>query len=1063
MEDTPFSMRPLDGNAPQEPQNVSPPVRVHIGPRREIPLRARARVRDRRTQGTLKERAGELFHRLRMRGPKRLLRDAVLLGAGAGLLYSGYLWLTLPDISDPRSLIASQSSVIVDRNGTELYRLYGEENRAFIESSDIPNSLKHAVVAIEDERYFTRGCLDVRALARVFYRFGQAGGASTLTRQLARNALDLKNENIISRKLKEIILGCQLESNYSKDELLALYLNWIPFGQNAYGAELASQTYFGKSASGLNLAQASVLAALPQRPSYFNPYGSHVRTTVSADVEADILSGHITNVSQIPEEDVTIGLLGNIVGTGATTVYIGGRTDQVLKNMEDLDFITEAERLSALQELRTMTFSPHRESIRAPHFVLWVRSQVEELLGSDDAGVLNQGGLTIETTLDWNLQQIAENLVSAKAADIGSVYEAYNISLVSVQTGTNEILAYVGNSDYNDEEHDGKVDMARAPRQPGSSFKPIVYASAFEKGYGPATVLYDVPTKFGDDTPQNFDGGFWGLTNVRRALGASRNIPAIKAFFLGGEEKDILNLASRMGIATPLEQKQQFIQSNPDFQYGWPLALGAGEAPLTEMVQGYATFADGGVSIPLVSIKRITDRRGNILYEAPENRGTQAMDPEIAYEITSILSDVSVRPNEYWQNVLSVPGFQAAAKTGTSNKCLNRDEDSSNCTERRPSDLWTMGFTPNLVTGVWIGNADSSPLAAKAESLSQASPIWKDFMVQAHKKLENPITSFTVPSGIVQPQISTLSGQLPTECTPVDRRVSDIFRSSNAPTEADPACVQLDVDRVTGLLASDECPDEAVEKRSFFKPQEVLASRFPQWQQSVIEWATKAMSSYDTLTGTFATGTVLPLPLVPTEKCQLSLTPGRAQRPEMSITYPQRNGTASYPSFQPRLDIEVGSEIREIRFEIDGKPAGSLTSAPFTGPVQIPRSISESGEHTLTVTLVDEYYNTATDSVTFRFKEDRDPPTVRFTSPRGDLSSPSGETIVLQADAEDSDGGIKYVQFYLDTRLLTTKPQSPYRLDWEQDLNPGTYELRAIATDFAGNESEDSLELTVTD
>ncbi len=1058
MENTPFSSRSLNREMPEDTPRVSAPVRVHLGNtntprRRSVPRMPRGGQ-------SWRERLVALIAFLRARGYKRLIRDAILIGGGLGVLYSAFLWLTLPDISDPRSLIASQSSVIVDRKGTELYRLYGEENRAFVEADQLPLHLQHAIVAIEDERYYTRGCLDVRAIARVFLRFGQAGGASTLTRQLARNALDIKNDNIISRKLKEIILGCQLESTYSKEELLALYLNWIPFGQNVYGAELASQTYFNLPVKDLTLAQSATLAALPQRPSYFNPYGSHLRTTVSPSVEADIAAGRITEANDIPEEDFMIGLLGNRIGTGALSVYIGGRTDQVLRNMQDLEFITEAERLSALKDLETITFSPHRENIRAPHFVLWVKSQVEELLGGDsEEGLLNQGGLTIETTLDWDLQQIAENLVAAKKDDIGSVYEAHNIALLSVKAGTNEIMAYVGNSDYNDEEFDGKVDMARAPRQPGSSFKPFIYTAAFEKGYSPATVLYDVPTKFGDDQPQNFDGSFWGLTNIRRALGASRNIPAIKAYFLGGEEKDILTLVSRMGIPTPLEQKQEFIQNNPDFQYGWPLALGAGEAPLTEMVQGYATFANGGISKPLVSIRKITDRRGNILYEAPENDGSEAIDPEIAYQITSVLSDVGARPNEFWQNVLSVPGFQAAAKTGTSNKCLDRGE-TGGCTERRPSDLWTMGFTPNLITGVWIGNADSSPLAAKAESLSQASPIWKDFMVQAHKKLENPVTAFTVPSGIVQPQISTLSGQLPTECTPVDRRVSDIFRSSNAPSEEDPACARLEVDRVTGLLASDECPAEAVEERSFFKPQEVLSTRFPQWQAAVITWATNAMKSYDTLTGTFASGSALPLPLAPTESCRLSLTPGRQLKPTLDIEYPRNNGTASYPSFQPQLDVGAGSSIREVRFEIDGKPAGTATTEPFTIAIQVPRSIKESGEHVLTVTVVDEYYNEVTDSVTFSFEEDNSDPSVEITSPRGDISARTGETLVLQANAEDN-GGIKYVQFYLDNRLLSTKPQAPYRLDWAQDLTPGDYELRVVATDFAGNEAEDSIELTI--
>ncbi len=983
-----------------------------------------------------------------------------LLCIGGGALYFLFLWWTLPDISDPRSLIASQSSVIVDRNQTELYRLFDEENRTFIPGEQIPQHMKNAIVAIEDERFYERGCLDMRAIARVFYRFGQAGGASTLTRQLARNALDLKGENLLSRKLKELVLGCQLESRYDKDELVNLYLNWIPFGQNAYGIELASRTYFNAAAQDLSLAQSAILAALPQRPTYFSPYGKHVRTTVTDEVLRQIASGRITKASQIDDEDVSIGLLGTFVGTGSLTVYVGGRTDQVLRNMQDSEFITEAERLSALEELHTITFSPSRESIRAPHFVLWVKAQVEELLASGaEEGILSQGGLIIETTLDWRMQQAAEQVVLNRREDISRLYEGHNIALVAAEAGTNHILAYVGNADYNDDEHDGKVDMARAPRQPGSSFKPLVYAAAFERGYGPGTVLFDVPTKIGEETPQNFDGGFWGLTTVRRALGASRNIPAIKAYFLGGEDQGVLDIATRLGAPSPARQKQAFLESNPDFSYGWPLALGAGETPLLEMTQAYATFANGGILKPLVSIRRIKDRRGNILYESDENaEGTQAVDPRIAYQITSILSDVSARPNEFWQATLSVPGMATAAKTGTSNKCLKRD-DRGNCTERKPDNLWTMGYTPNIVAGVWIGNADAAPLSVKAESLSQAAPLWKDFMVRAHKLLESPVASFAQPSGLVQPQISLLSGQLPTECTPISHRAGDLFLQERAPTQPDPACVRVSVDRVTGLLASPECPAEAAEERSYFSPREVMADRFPAWQQAVLAWAGGVMESYDALTGSFS-GAGLPLPLIPVETCSLALTPGRSVQPRLTLLSPAQGGSATYPSFRPQYESVVGSSIREISATIDGKPAGSVTTEPFELQIRVPRSISEGGTHTLVLTLTDEYFNTAREEVTFRFEEDETDPTIRFITPRGPLTARSGTTISLAAKAED-DGGIKYVEFFLDRRLLTTRPKSPFALEWEQTAAPGTYELRAVATDLAGNTSEDSVELTI--
>lgn len=1027
-----------------------------LNPQSNRPLPRRVRTADSRVRRIFRR----FVEYVANRGRKGLIRDGAI-GLGAFLvLFFLYIWITLPDISDPKSLTAAQSSVILDHNGTELYRLFREEDRVYIPDDQIPEHLKKAIVAIEDQRFYSRGCIDVRALARTVLTLGRGGGASTLTRQLARNAMDLLHENILSRKIKELVLGCQLEGRYSKEELLSLYLNWIPLGKNAYGVGLASRTYFGKEVKDLTLPESAILAALPQAPSYYSPYGKHVRTVVSADAYAKILSGRIRNADDLNDDDFTIGLLGARAGTGSTTIYVGGRTDQVLASMEEQGFITEKERDDAVLALATMTFKQSRENIRAPHFVLWVRQQVTALLGGAEEGILDQGGLTIETTLDWDMQQAAEKAIAKDHENIGRVYQAHNAALLSVEPVTGEIRAYVGNADYNDEEFSGKVDMARAPRQPGSSFKPLVYASAFEHGAGPATVLFDVPTKIGTDTPQNFDGTFWGLTTARKAIAGSRNIPAIKAFFVAGGEQNVLELATRVGAPSPAQQKNALSGSGgTSFEYGWPLAIGAAETPLTEMVQAYATFANGGKLSPIFGIKQIRDKRGNILYDAAQHHDeVQAMDARVAYEITSMLSDVAARPNEYWQQVLSVPGYAAAAKTGTSNKCLDRAE-SGNCKDRKPSDLWTIGYTPNLVTGVWVGNADSKPLAEKAESLSIASPIWKDYMTRAHKFVKDAKTAFIQPPNMVQPQVSLLSGQLPTECTPVQSRAGDVFLAENAPTLADPACAQLLIDKVTGLLASDECPAEATEMRSFFIPTSVLGDRFPQWQQSVEEWAKNESKKYDPVTGTFS-GSSLPLPMAPTEKCKLSLTPGRLEKPSITLDVPTKGGMVSYPSFQPQWTVKAGSKIREISVELDGKKVASATEAPFTITVRAPRSMSKDGTHSIKVIITDQYYNTASDEGTFTFGEDKSGPTVRLLEPADQATLPADSPLTITASATDSEGGIKYVEFFMDDTLLTTKPKEPYSLTFEHPA-PGGHIIRAVATDLAGNKESDQVSITV--
>ncbi|MBI5156004.1 hypothetical protein HZA45_01880, partial [Candidatus Peregrinibacteria bacterium] len=714
--------------------------------------------------------------------------------------------------------------------------------------------------------------------------------------------------------------------------------------------------------------------------------------------------------------------------------------------------IKESERLLALESLKKSIFQSAREDIRAPHFVLWVKQQVQDLVGDGaDENFLDQGGLTIETTLDWKMQQVAEQIITSRKADLARIYSIHNTALVAADPRTGEILAYTGNSDYTDEKYSGKVDMARAPRQPGSSFKPFVYAAAFERGYGPATPLYDVPTKIGDDQPQNFDGKFQGLLTARRALAASRNVPAAKAYFLAGEEKGVLDMAHRLGAVTPLLSAGVQKKQNPAFSYGWPLALGAAETPLTEMVQGYATLAAGGTLRPLHGILRIKDKNGNIIYEAQKKEEeSQVLDPRIAYEITSILSDVGARPNEYWQSILSVPGFRVAAKTGTSNKCLERRESGA-CRDLKPSDLWTLGYTPSLVAGVWTGNADSAPLAEKAESLTNASPIWHDFMVQALKLQTDAPTGFSMPSGLVQPQVSGLSGELPTECTPIEWRKGDVFLQENAPTLPDPACARLTVDRVTGLLSSDECPAEAQEERSFLIPQSILSDRFPQWQQAVIAWATTASG-----------GKMLPLPLAPTESCTLALTPGRMEKPTVSITYPQNGDGVSYPSFRPRISPRVGSAIRELRFSIDGTVVATVSSGGVMAlSLTVPRSIAMDGNHTLEVSLTDEYFNTATAEAAFHFEEDKNAPVIRLTEPAGGSAVKKGKSVTIRAAAEDKEGDIKYVQFFLNDQLLTTKPKAPYSLEYTFDAPAGNYNLKAIATDLAGNTAEDRVTVTV--
>lgn len=889
---------------------------------------------------------------------------------GAGIIFLAILWFTLPNIDDPAAMFPSQSTVILDRNGVELYRLFSEQDRTYVHGDQISPFVKSATIAIEDERFLGRStCFDfigyVRAgLSQLAPGIFVRSGGSTLTQQFAGNAFVGRQRSPI-RKIRELLLACELERKYDKDELLELYLNWIPYGQNAYGIEQAAKNYFGIGAKDLTLAQSATLAALPQRPSYFNPYGSHVRTSITPKALNDIQSGRITKADDIPDSEIRIGLLGQTFGSGGTPLYLGGRADQVIRNMLEQGKITAEDQDKALKEMRTLKFARERQNIRAPHFVLETQKKVEELLGIDEA-ILERGGIRITTTLDWNIQQAADKAVASHKDDIVKRFGAHNLALVALAPVTREVLAYVGNMDFSDDAFQGKIDMAQSPRQPGSSFKAFTYLSAFEAGYGPGSVIYDVPTKFGEDQPQNFDGTFWGFTSMRLALGGSRNIPAIKAFFLGGGEEPLLQLAARMGVVSPLNAKAEMRKTNPDFDYGWPLAIGAAEVPLVEMAQGYATIADGGTFRPMQTILKITDKDGNILYLPKAVAPQQIVDERLTAQVRSVLSDVSARPNDFWKSILSVPGYQAAAKTGTSNKCLERDTK-NNCTLRRPESTWTIGFTPNLIAAVWVGNATSQSLYDKADGLTTAAPVWHDFMVGAQKQIANSKTTFTEPAGLSHPLISRLSGKLASACTPVELQSTDVFLDERVPSEEDPACQTLTIDKVTGLLSSPACPADATEQGSFFLPSSELPNRWPLWEQGVQEWATKQMERWNG--SPTHSGSQLPLPVAPTKECDPALTPGRFDKPTVSIVSPRNGDSVIYPSFTPTITVNSKAALSEMKIEVDGKPVRTFTEEPFEGSVRVPRTIDAAGSHTLTVIVTDKYFNTATDTVNFTFAE----------------------------------------------------------------------------------------------
>ena len=575
------------------------------------------------------------------------------------------------DLPSPSKLNKRQvveSTKIYDRTGEHLlYEIHGEEKRTTISINDMSEIVRAATVAAEDQTFYQHYGIQFKAIARaaVYDLIGRhvSQGGSTITQQLIKNTV-LTPEQTFTRKVKEVILAVELEQKFSKGDILEMYLNEIPYGSNAYGIQAAAQTFFGKDAKDLKLAESALLASLPKAPTYFSPYGTH-------------------------QDELKY------------------RQEYVLDQMAKLGYITaeqakEAKDVDVIAEIR-----PFQENISAPHFVMYVKEQIVNQYGEKQ---VEESGMKVYTTLDWEKQRAAEEAVKKGVAANIAKYRATNAALVAIDPKTGQILAMVGSRDYFDKSIDGNVNVAIRDRQPGSSFKPYVYATAFKKGYTPDTIIFDTETNFGTKdqpyAPQNYSGKFTGPVKMKEALARSLNIPAVKTLYLAGVSNAI-NTAQSMGITT---------LQNPS-RYGLALVLGGGEVKLVDHVNAFGTFATGGVMHEKTAILKITDGQGKILGEYKNSPGQKALDTDICAQIDAILSDNHLRSPVFGSNSpLRFDDRPVAAKTGTTNEWR---------------DAWTVGYTPSLVAGVWAGNNNNSPMAQGADGVYTAAPIWRDFMDRA--------------------------------------------------------------------------------------------------------------------------------------------------------------------------------------------------------------------------------------------------------------------------------------------------------------------------------------------
>lgn len=597
-----------------------------------------------------------------------------------GLMFIWIATMQIPNIDGFKDRKTTESTKIYDRTGKILlYDIFNEQKRTIIDFEQISPFIKEATIAIEDKDFYKHNGVKPKAFLRAMlvnlFSLSFKQGGSTITQQVVKKTI-LSDDKTPTRKIKEWVLALKIEKILSKDEVFSLYLNEIPYGKNIYGVEEASQTYFGKSAKDVTLQEAVYLASIPQAPSFYSPYGKHLDS-------------------------------------------LEKRKNLVLQEMFESGFITKETYEKEIAT--TTTFLPKEEKgIKAPHFVMYIKDYLEKKYGED---VLLTGGLRVTTTLDYELQKKAEEIAKKYATENKKNFNGENASFVAIDPTNGNILTMVGSRDYFDKEIDGQFNVALAKRQPGSTFKPFVYAAAFVRGYTPETVLFDVKTQFGtacsisDDSsvypcysPENYDNRFRGPMTMRNALAQSINIPAVKTLYLAGIQNSI-NLSKNLGITT---------LSNPN-QYGLTLVLGGGEVTLLEMTSAYGVFANEGERFITNSIIKITDSKGKVLEET-KPKSFSVLDPEVARKISSILSDNVARTPLYGANsALYFGDRQVAVKTGTTNDY---------------KDAWIIGYTPNIVVGTWAGNNNNTPMEKKVAGLIVA-PMWRAFMQEVLAKTEN--------------------------------------------------------------------------------------------------------------------------------------------------------------------------------------------------------------------------------------------------------------------------------------------------------------------------------------
>lgn len=918
--------------------------------------------------------------------PRKFNKKKIVLTLGMLILISfvfgsiALAWIS-KDLPDPDRLSdrqVQQSTKIYDRTGEHLlYEVYQNQKRTLIGLDQMSPLLPKAVIAIEDKKFYEHNGVRIVSIMRAAFnnligRKAGSGGASTMTQQLIKQTV-IGDERSIFRKIKEAILALRLEKKYSKDEILKMYLNEIPLGSTNYGVQAASQSYFQKDSKDLNVAEVATLAAMIQAPSRY-----------------------LNNVDALRD-----------------------RRDTVIRLMFEQGYITEEQK----KEAQDLALKIYRSGgiMDAPHFVLHVKQLLADQFGEK---IVDSGGLKVITTIDYDKQKAAEKIVKENGDKFAKQYNANNAALVAVEPKTGQILAMVGSRDFGNEEIDGQYNVAMlGKRQPGSSFKPFVYAAAFEKGFTPETVIYDTITNFdragGNYTPKNYDNKEHGLVTIRKSLQGSLNIPAVKTLYLVGT-KNAIDFAKRFGYTS--------FTGDP----GLSLVLGGAEVNLLEHTNAYATLANNGTYHTPVSILKVTDPNNNILTEWKETDGSEAVKPEIAATLTSVLTDDAARGYIFGRNgSLTLPDRAVAAKTGTTNDY---------------KDAWTMGYVPSIAAGVWVGNTTPSTMKGGGNAL--AGLIWNQFMKEATK--DTPAEVFPQP--------------------PINDATKPVLRGGDGG-------IKLSINSLNGKIATTSTPSAIIVEKTYLPPHDILFyvnkndprgpalanpfddPQFENWEHSLQAWVERENSA----------GRPVSLEEPPTEYDDNVYTPELA--PYIKVIYPTMSETVNSRTIDISVNATAPRGIKQVTYRIDDKLIGTTDQFPFNFSYTFDKIYTQ--QHVLTASAVDDQGNAGQDKVVFFVNTPFDPPTFSWTTvnqtvlTKTDFPFPVQITPVRWDDIKNikiqlisPNGSIKNI-FDFNHKDDTLTEAELLEFVWKTYPGAGQYSLKATMTTKTGTTEEKSLSVEI--